>query len=272
MNLYNKLSKIQRIFPLICLFGSIAGIIYYGFNTTTIIVSFVFWCLYYGVAGSVCYHRLITHRSYKTSKYVEYFMCFLGVFANLGSPARWSIAHTLHHIHSDTEYDPHPARLTGFFGQYPIITSTQVDIHNIPNVPMKSKKAMVKKYRKILNEPFHQFLDNKYNYILFGWSLFLLVFFGFEGLVFAQLFPVVLMNTSIVITNYFGHTEKYGAYRSFNISDESTNNPFLTLVTFGDVLHNNHHRFPNEWNHSKLPWELDPGAWIIRLIKKKDVA
>jgi len=266
----NILQQIQyRFFPIAC-FGSVLGVVLYGLTPHNIILALSGWFLYYWIAGSVCYHRLITHRSYTVNHYIEKAMCLLGVFGNLGSPARWSIAHMLHHIHSDTEYDPHPPERTKYFGQFPIITSTQRDLFNIPDIPMNSRKVMVKKYRSVLKDPFHKFLDDNYYYILFGYSLALIVLFGFETFLFFQLMAIVLTNASIAATNYFGHVKKYGAYLNHALEDNSVNNPFLVFLTAGDTLHNNHHRHPGRWNHSEWPWELDPGAWIIRLIKKRD--
>lgn len=50
------------------------------------------WCLYvvYGVFGiTFTYHRMLTHRSFKTSKWFEYLCAWLGSQAGQGDPIEW---------------------------------------------------------------------------------------------------------------------------------------------------------------------------------------
>ena len=71
--------------------------------------SFLWW-----VAGSLGigmgYHRLLTHRGYKTPKWVEYFLTMCGTLALEGGPIFWVATHRIHHQHSDKEGDPHSPR------------------------------------------------------------------------------------------------------------------------------------------------------------------
>ena len=66
------------------------------------------------VAGSLgigmAYHRLLTHRGYKTSKWMEYFLTICGTLALEGGPIFWVATHRIHHQHSDHEGDPHSPR------------------------------------------------------------------------------------------------------------------------------------------------------------------
>ena len=56
------------------------------------------------------YHRLLTHRGYKTPKWVEYFLTICGTLALEGGPIFWVATHRIHHQHSDHEGDPHTPR------------------------------------------------------------------------------------------------------------------------------------------------------------------
>ncbi len=68
--------------------------------------AFLWW-----VAGSLGigmgYHRLLTHRGYKTPKWMEYFLTVCGTLALEGGPIFWVATHRIHHQHSDHEGDPH---------------------------------------------------------------------------------------------------------------------------------------------------------------------
>jgi stearoyl-CoA desaturase (delta-9 desaturase) len=59
----------------------------------------------------------------------------------------------------------------------------------------------------------------------------------------------------------------YG-YKNFDTTDESHNNIIMSIFTFGESWHNNHHANARDWQQSVKWWELDPTSWIIRVIKK----
>ena len=56
------------------------------------------------------YHRLLTHRGYKTYKPMEYSCTWCGTLALEGGPIFWVATHRVHHRHSDREGDPHTPR------------------------------------------------------------------------------------------------------------------------------------------------------------------
>ena len=66
------------------------------------------------IAGSwgigMSYHRLLTHRGYKTTKWMEYFLTVCGTLALEGGPLFWVATHRIHHQFSDQEGDPHSPR------------------------------------------------------------------------------------------------------------------------------------------------------------------
>src|SRR5579884_2014579 len=60
-----------------------------------------------GFGVTMGYHRLLTHRSFQTSRVVEYLLSVLGLLANQGGPLQWVAVHRVHHQHSDADGDPH---------------------------------------------------------------------------------------------------------------------------------------------------------------------
>jgi len=77
-----------------------------GAIATAIALYFVAGMLGIGMA----YHRLLTHRSYKTTKWMEYFLTWCGTLALEGGPIFWVATHRVHHQKSDQEGDPHTPR------------------------------------------------------------------------------------------------------------------------------------------------------------------
>ena len=56
---------------------------------------------------TVGYHRMLTHRSFRTHKPTEYLFAMIGSMAVQGSVIAWVADHRKHHAHTDVEGDPH---------------------------------------------------------------------------------------------------------------------------------------------------------------------
>src|ERR671915_2223750 len=61
----------------------------------------------FGLGITVGFHRLLTHRSFRTHKATEYTFAVLGSMALQGSVMDWVADHRKHHAHADEEGDPH---------------------------------------------------------------------------------------------------------------------------------------------------------------------
>ncbi|MEK7185562.1 MAG: acyl-CoA desaturase, partial [Patescibacteria group bacterium] len=59
---------------------------------------------------TLCFHRLLTHRSFETPKWFEYFLTICGTLAWQGGPITWVGTHRIHHAYSDEDGDPHSPR------------------------------------------------------------------------------------------------------------------------------------------------------------------
>src|SRR4051812_47140940 len=71
----------------------------------------------FGTLGiNLCYHRLLTHRSFACPKWLEHFLAILGVCSLQDTPAKWVAVHRRHHQHSDEPEDPHSPLVTFFWG------------------------------------------------------------------------------------------------------------------------------------------------------------
>ena len=62
--------------------------------------------------------------------------------------------------------------------------------------------------------------------------------------------------------------------RRFATEDHSTNVAWLSIVSFGESWHHNHHAFPTSASHGLRRWELalDPGGLLIRTLEKLGLA
>lgn len=79
----------------------------------TLLWAFACWPIS-GLGITAGAHRLWSHRSYKASYPVRFFLMLANSMANQGSIWHWSRDHRVHHKHSENDGDPHDAR-RGFF-------------------------------------------------------------------------------------------------------------------------------------------------------------
>jgi stearoyl-CoA desaturase (delta-9 desaturase) len=204
-----------------------------------------------GILGvNVGYHRLISHRSFKTYLPIEKLLSVIGVVTTIGSPMAWTAIHRQHHRAAESPQDPHSPYQVGKFNAW-------FGFWNY--LPLNPK--LVREMRK---DKFQKFLHNHYLALIIAYCIVLalinpwLVIFGY-----AIPACLCLHSTSsiIVIAHYHG-------YRPYQVNDESRNSWIAHLLSLGEGWHNTHHAKPYQWKQGEQWWELDPPSWIIRLIKK----
>ena len=65
------------------------------------------WFVAINMGIGMGYHRLLTHRGYRTPKWVEYVLSVCGTLSLEGGPIFWVATHRVHHQLTDREGDPH---------------------------------------------------------------------------------------------------------------------------------------------------------------------
>jgi stearoyl-CoA desaturase (delta-9 desaturase) len=80
---------------------------------------------------------------------------------------------------------------------------------------------------------------------------------------FSGLFRSYVMTMATSLVNSVCHSDGRYGYRRFETNDGTTNELVTTIVTFGEGLHNNHHRFPRDAYLSHAWYEIDINGLII---------
>jgi stearoyl-CoA desaturase (delta-9 desaturase) len=60
--------------------------------------------------------------------------------------------------------------------------------------------------------------------------------------------------------------------RRFAVEDQSTNVFWLSVISFGENWHHNHHAFPRSAMHGLRWYEIDPTAYLIRAMRRLRLA
>ena len=109
------------------------------FTWKALIVCIAMWWVSGSLGIGIGYHRLLTHRGYKTPKWMEYFLTICGTLALEGGPIAWVATHRVHHQNTDKEGDPHSPRDGGLWAHMGWILTGQAMHSNakelLPYVP-----------------------------------------------------------------------------------------------------------------------------------------
>src|ERR1700676_4440301 len=92
-----------------------AGVALFYFACKPFLLAIFMWWVAGSLGIGMGYHRLLTHRGYKTPKFVEYFLTTCGTLAIEGGPISWVATHRMHHQNTDKEGDPHSPRDGGIW-------------------------------------------------------------------------------------------------------------------------------------------------------------
>jgi sn-1 stearoyl-lipid 9-desaturase len=228
----------------------ITGAYYWLFSTL------IFWILLSGLGIAVGFHRVFSHNCYNLKPWLDNILLYCGTMACQSSSLTWVAVHIgYHHPYADQERDPHSPK-KGLW--YAVMGWT----FRVNQTSINHKYAV-----KLLRKPMHIFFHKHYFKIVWLSVLAILILFGWKLVLFGYGIAAMLSILQDNFVNLFGHTKGLIGYRNFEISDNSHNNPVLGYLGWGQGWHNNHHKYPNNFNFGVKWWEFDPCCLFTPLLK-----
>ena len=203
------------------------------------------------------WHRLLTHRSFKAPKWLEYLLSIFASMSMQDAPDKWIATHRIHHAFVETEKDPHSTRFGFWWAQIGWVVWGTAQDHDA---------ATMKRYvPDLLKDKGHVLISRFYLVPIVVSAFILFVIGGWSMVVWGVFARVVVGWHTTWFVNSLSHI--YGS-RPHETTDFSTNNWFVALLTFGEGWHNNHHAFPTSARHG-LEWHQFDMNWIaIRIFEK----
>ncbi len=235
--------------------GALLAFVPAFFTVKALVTAFVLQGLC-GMGVTVGFHRLLTHRSFKTPKPVEYLLSWFGSLSWQGGPIRWTATHRLHHQHSDDENDPHSPR-HGFFWSHALWCFT-FD----PKFDPYDKFSQYA--RDLARDRGHRFIERTTPLSQCVLAVLLYAWGGWPCVVWGILVRLVYVYHATWFVNSASHI---WGYRSFETTDDSRNLWWVALMSFGEGWHNNHHAYPRSARHGFKRWEIDITWLAIRMLK-----
>jgi stearoyl-CoA desaturase (delta-9 desaturase) len=230
-----------------------------------------------GFGITVGFHRLFTHRAFKTTKAMRFILAALGSAAIEGPVVSWVADHRKHHAFSDRPGDPHSPHVEhghGLKGALKGLAHAHVGwlfIHT--HRGLKTRYAP-----DLLKDPVVAFVNR--TFVLWVAAGLIAPFFlgaliggswtaGLTGMLWGGLVRILVLHHATYSINSLCH---FFGRKPFDTGDESRNLAWLVPLTFGEAWHNGHHAFPTSFRHGLGRWQFDPSALVIAGLEKVGLA
>ncbi len=243
-----------RVVPFIALHLACLAVFWVGFSWFALWTAVALYAVrMFAITGF--YHRYFAHKAFKTSRPVQFAFAVVGAASVQRGPLWWAAHHRHHHRHADTEHDVHSPR-HGFFRSHMGWFLTRrgfgtnfdgiKDIARFPELRLLDRfDILVPLLLAVGLFALGSWLEGAYPQL--GTS-------GPQLLVWGFFVSTIALFHATVTINSLAH--RWGT-RRFATRDDSRNNAFLALITFGEGWHNNHHHFPGSARQGFAWYELD---------------
>jgi stearoyl-CoA desaturase (delta-9 desaturase) len=226
-----------------------------------------------GFGITIGFHRMLTHRAFKTSPVVRGILAALGSAAIEGPVISWVADHRKHHAFADEEGDPHSPHVDHGGG----IRGTLRGLFHAHMgwLFIHTERGSKKRFAPdLLADPVIRFVDRTFllwavlglaaafglGYLIGG-----TIVAGLTGLLWGGAVRMFVLHHVTYSINSLCHM--FGR-RDFETTDESRNLTWLAIPSFGEAWHNGHHAFPTSARHGLRWWQVDPSAIVIWTLEK----
>jgi len=229
----------------------------FTFSWANLLAAVITWWIAGSWGIGMGYHRLLTHRGFKTSKAVEYFLSFCATLGLQSGAINWVTTHRIHHAFTETDKDPHTPHHGTYWSHMGWI---------FRGTAQNQDEATQLRYAPdLVRDKVHVFMSNYYYvtpiiaavilYAIGGWSMVLWGIF---------LRQVIGWHSTWLVNSA---THLWGT-RRFDTRDDSRNNGLIAALTFGEGWHNNHHAHPRSAKHGLTWYEFDVNWLQLKLMEK----
>ena len=239
--------------------GAVAAFFHFSWTGVALLVGL--YCFTGCIGITFGYHRMLTHRGFKLHAIPRFFVHLAGTLALQGPPLYWALAHRVHHARSDKDGDPH-SPLHGTWWSHVLWLVCKRDSNTL--------SLLVKKYiPDLCRDSIGTMFQNTYIW----WNILLAValfsFGGWSWLLWGLCLRVVLVWHMTWLINSATHI---WGYRNYETTDQSRNLWWVSMFTFGEGWHNNHHAQPGAAYHGHRWWEIDATGWMVTACKLTGLA
>jgi stearoyl-CoA desaturase (delta-9 desaturase) len=267
-SVYRTITGIVTIAPFVGL-GLAAWQLWDGLLHPSDLIVFAIMYLLTGLAITVGFHRLFTHRSFKTYPAVRGIFAVLGSVAIEGPVISWVADHRKHHAFSDQHGDPHSPHVDAADGWRGVLRG--LGHAHVGWLFIHTQRGCHERYAAdLIADPVVSFVSRTFLFwaigglaLAFGlgYAIGGTVDAGLTGLLWGGAIRMLVVHHVTYSINSLCH---FFGRKPFATGDESRNLAWLALPTFGEAWHNNHHAFPTSAAHGFGWRQPDVSGLVIR--------
>jgi stearoyl-CoA desaturase (delta-9 desaturase) len=201
------------------------------------------------------YHRYFSHRAFRTSRAAQFAFAVLAASAAQRGPLWWASHHRHHHAHADRDGDSHSGKrgfLWSHVGWFLARGNFAAKLERVPDLARYPELRWLDRFDVVVPASLALAL-----YAIGTWlegAAPSLATDGAQLVVWGFCISTVALYHATFAINSLAH--RFGT-RRYQTRDDSRNNVWLALLTFGEGWHNNHHRFPGAARQGLRWWEID---------------
>ena len=213
------------------------------------------------------YHRYFSHKTFKTSRTMQFLFAGLGASAVQRGALWWAAHHRVHHATADKEDDQHSPKCHGFLWS-----------HMGWFLAHGNFSTREKYIRDFAKYPELRFLDrfDAVVPLIFAAALYAIGALmeayapswgtnGLQMLIWGFVISTVVLYHGTFTINSLAHLI---GKKVFPGKDDSRNNFWLAIITMGEGWHNNHHYYPGSARQGFLWWEIDLTYYGLVILEK----
>ena len=264
IELHGKEIDWARVIPYIIIHLSLISLFFVGVSEIAIAIFLIMYGIrMFAITGF--YHRYFSHKTFKTSRIMQFIFAIVGASAVQRGPIWWAAHHREHHMHSDTINDKHSPKAHSFFWSHTGWFLTKANF--LTHTKMVKELSRFPELRLI--DRFDIIIPIATCISLYFLGDFLLVNHpslntsGLQLLSWGFVLSTVILYHSTFLVNSVAHL--WGTTR-YDTKDESKNNFLIALLTFGEGWHNNHHHYPGSAKQGFYWWEVDLTYYLLKLM------
>ena len=254
----------MRVIPFILLHLSCFFVLIVGFSWIAFTACITLFAIrMFAITGF--YHRYFSHKTFRTSRFVQLLFAMIGATAVQRGPLWWAAHHRGHHMHSDTPEDKHSPQEYGFFWSHMgwfltksnFVTNTKFvrELIRFPELRIIDRFDLLMPFALCIGLFFIGYYLNQYEPQL-NTNGFQLLIWGFSV-------STVMLYHATFLVNSVAH--QWGKKR-YETKDTSRNNFIIAILTFGEGWHNNHHHYPGSARQGFYWWEIDLTYYVLKFL------
>jgi stearoyl-CoA desaturase (Delta-9 desaturase) len=241
------------------------------------IAVFAILYVFTGLGVTVGFHRLFTHRAFATKRWLRGVFAVAGSVAIEGPVISWVADHRKHHAFADQPGDPHSPHVDHGVGLRGALRG--LAHAHMGWLFLHTQRGARKRYAPdLIADPVVSFVDRTFLYWAIGglgaafglgWLIGGTLTAALTGLLWGGAVRLLVLHHVTFSINSLCH---FFGRRRFDTGDESRNLAWLSLLSFGEAWHNNHHAFPTSAAHGLRWWEIDTSSLLIRGLERVGLA